>query len=69
MKKTKEKWIGEQCSNTGKKSEEEHQYDSASTRDRLNHCETRGSYCCLRAFGKMSHRGATDTESMDKILL
>ena len=43
--------------------------DFIPTGERLDYCETRKSYFCPRSFRKMPHRGPTDAEPMDRILL
>ena len=58
MKKTKENWIGEQCSET----EEDLKMSNSMickgipTRERFDHSKTRESYYCPRSFRRMSHR-------------
>ena len=68
MKKAKENWRGEQCSEI-----EENRRKNNSKRAyqlvRLDHCETGESDYCPRSFRKMPHRRATDTEPIDGILL
>ena len=68
MKKAKENWIGEQCSEI-----EEHLRKNNSKRAyevvKDDHCETGESDFCPRSLRKMPHRRATDTELMDGILL
>ena len=69
MKRAKENWIGEQCSKI-----EENLRDNNSKRayqlvKKLDYCETGESDYRLRPFKKISHRRATDTEPMDRILL
>ena len=67
MKKAKENWIGEQCSET-----EENLRKTNSKREYqlgihgLDHCETGESDYCPRSFRKMPHRRATDNEPMDR---
>ncbi len=69
MKKAKENWIGEQCSEI-----EENLRKNNSKREYqlgihgLDHCETGESDYCPRSFRKMPHRRATDNEPMDGIL-
>ena len=68
MKKAKENWIGEQCSEIEenlRKNNSKRAYQLV----RLDHCETGESDYCSRSFRKMPHGRATDTESMDRILL
>ena len=69
MRKAKENWIGEQCSEIKRKSVEEQQYEGIPTGERLDHCETGESDYCPRSFRKIPHRRATDAEPMDRILL
>ena len=70
MKKAKENWIGEQCSEI-----EEHLTKNNSKRPyqlvKDDHCETRKNYYvnCPRSFRKMPQRRTRDTEPMDGILL
>ena len=65
MKKTKENWIEEQCSET----EETLRKNNSKTRERLDHCETRKSYFYPRTFRRMLFRRTRDTEPVDRILL
>ena len=68
MKKAKENWIGEQCSEIEenlRKNNSKRAYQLV----RLDHCETGESDYCSRSFRKMPHGRATDTEQMDRILL
>ena len=68
MKKAKENWIGEQCSEI----EENLRKNNSKRAYQLvkhDHSETRESYYCPRSFGKMPRRRTTDTEPMDRILL
>ena len=68
MKKAKENWIGEQCSEIEenlRKNNSKRAYQLV----RLDHCETGESDYCSRSFRKMPHGRATDTEPMDRILL
>ena len=68
MKKAKENWIGEQCSEIEenlRKNDSKRAYQLV----RLDHCETGESDYCPRSLRKMPHRRATDTEPMDRILL
>ena len=44
MKKAKENWIEEQCSESKENSEEEQQEEDIPTRERLDQCETSKSY-------------------------
>ena len=67
MKKAKENWIGEQCSETEeslRKNNSKRAYQLV--KDLIT--ETRESYCCPRSFRKMPHRRTTGTEPMDTIL-
>ena len=69
MKKAKENWIGK---HSGEIEENLRKHNSKRTYqlvERLDHCETGESDYCPRSFRKMPHRGATDTELMDRILL
>ena len=68
MKKAKEKWIGEQCSEIDE-SEEEKQKEGIPTGERLDHCETGESNYCPRSFRKMPHRRVADAEPMNRILI
>ena len=67
MKKAKENWIGEQCSEIEENLRKNN--SSIPTGERLDHCETGESDYCPRSLRKMPHRRATDTEPMDRILL
>ena len=68
MKKAKENWIGEQCSET-EENLRKNNSKGIPTGERLDHCETGESHYYPRLFRKMPHRRATDTEPMDRILL
>ena len=48
MKKAKESWIGEQCSEIEENLREKQQEEGIPTGERLDHCETRESYDCPR---------------------
>ena len=68
MKKAKENWIGEQCS----ESEENMRKNNSKRAYQLVKDLTTGKQgkvtTCQRSFRKMPHRRATDTEPMDRIL-
>ena len=66
MKKAKENWIGEQCSEI---EENLRKKNSIPTDERLDRCETGESDYCPKSFRKMPHGRATDTEPMERILL
>ena len=68
MKKAKENWIGEQCSEIEKNPRKDNS-KGIPTCERLDHCETRKSYYCPRLPMKMPNRRMRDTELMDRILL
>ena len=68
MKKANENWTGEQCSEI-EENLRKNNSKSIPTGKRLDHCETGESDYCPRSFRKMSHRRATDTEPMNRILL
>ena len=70
MKKAKENWIGEQCSEIEenlRKNNRKREYQLGI--HGLDHCETGESDYCPRSFRKMPHRRMTDSEPMDRILL
>ena len=69
MKKAKEKWIGEQCSEIEENLRKNNNKRAYQLVKRLDHCETGESGYCPRSFRKMPHRRVTDTEPMDRILL
>ena len=69
MKKTKEKWIGEQCSEIEENLRKNDSKRAIPTHERLDHCETRESCSCPRSFRKMPDRRMRDTEPVDRILL
>ena len=85
MKKAKENWIEEQCSEIEenlRKNNSKRAYQlmkdlttvkegkATTVQDRsLDHCERRESYYCPRSFKKMPHRRTRDAEPMHRILL
>ena len=68
MKKAKEKWIGEQCSEIEENLRKNNSKRAYQPVKDLT-IETGESDYCPRSFRKMPHRRATDTEPMDEILL
>ena len=66
MKKAKENWIGEQCSEI---EENLRKNNSKRAYQLVKDCETGESDYCPRSFRKMPHRRATDTEPMDGMML
>ena len=48
MKKAKENWIGEECSEIEENLRKNNSKRGIPTRERLDHCETRKSYYCPR---------------------
>ena len=69
MKKAKENWIGEQCSESEenlRKNNSKRAYQLV--KDLTSVKQGKADYC-PRSFRKMPHRRATDTEAMDRILL
>ena len=56
MKKAKENWIGEQCSETKENLRENNKVEGIPNGDSLDHCETGESDYCPRSFRKMPHR-------------
>ena len=66
MKKAKENWKGEQCSEI---EENLRKNNSKRAYQLVKGCETGESDYCPRSFRKMPHRRVTDTEPMDRILL
>ena len=69
MKKAKENWIGEQCSETEENLRKNNSKRAYQLVKDLTHYETGESDYCPRSFRKMPHRRATDTEPMHRILL
>ena len=70
MKKAKENWIGDQCSEIEenlRKNNRKREYQLGI--HGLDHCETGESDYYPRSFRKVPHRRATDTEPMDRTLL
>ena len=59
MKKAKENWIEEQCS----------EIEENLGKNNSKRAETGESDYCPRSFRKMPHRRATDTEPMNRVLL
>ena len=68
MKKAKENWIGEQCSEIEENLKKNNRKRAYELVKKLDHCETGESDYCPRSLRKMPHRRATDTEPMDRIL-
>ena len=69
MKKAKENWIGEQCSEIEenlRKINSKRAYQLVKDLTTVKQVE---SDYCPRSFRKMPHRRATDTEPLDRILL
>ena len=67
MKKAKENWIEERCSEI----EENLRKNNSKRAYQLvkdDHCETRKSYYSPRSLRKMPHRRTRDAEPMDRIL-
>ena len=68
MKKTKENWIGKQCSETEenlKKNNSKRAYQLVKDLTTVK----QGKATTVQDRSKMPHRRATDTEPMDRILL
>ena len=68
MKKAKENWIGEQCSEIEENLRKNNGKRSYQLVKDLTTVKRESDYC-PRSFRKMPHRRATDTEQMDRILL
>ena len=71
MKKAKENWIGEQCSEIEenlRKNNSKRAYQLV-RKKKLDYWETRESYYYPHSFRKMPHRITRDTEPMERILL
>ena len=69
--KSKENWIGEQCSQTEenlRKNNSKRAYQLV-RKKKLDYWETRESYYYPHSFRKMPHRITRDTEPMERILL
>ena len=69
MKKAKENWMGEQCSEIKENLRKNNSKRAYLLVKDLTTVEKRESYNCPRSFRKISQRRTTDTEPMDRILL
>ena len=68
MKKAKENWIGEQCSETEENLRKNNNKRAYQLVKDLTTAKRESDYCPT-SFRKMPHRRATDTEWMDRVLL
>ena len=68
MKKAKENWIGEQCSETEENLRKNNSKRAYQLVKDLTTVKRENDYC-PRSFRKMPHRRTTNTEPMDRILL
>ena len=69
VKRAKENWMGERCSEVEDNLRKNKKKEGIPTGETLDLCETGESNYCPRPFRKMPHKRATDTEPMDRLLL